>query len=67
MFKLPHCIAQGAPRVLRFQIGEIGQDLLAALPSGKERKDVLHTNPHAADAGPAATLIWVVGDAAAHG
>ncbi len=67
MVNLPRCIAQGGLQVLRFQIGEIGQDLLAALPSGKERKDVLHTDPHAADAGPAATLIWVVCDAAAHG
>jgi alkylation response protein AidB-like acyl-CoA dehydrogenase len=65
MVNLPRCITQGAPQVLRFQIGVIGQDLLAALPSGKERKDVLHTDPHTADAGPAATLIWVVGDALA--
>ena len=67
MINLPRCVAQCGLQVLRFQIGEIGQDLLAALPSGKERKDVLHTDPHTADAGPAATLIWVVGDAAAHG
>jgi hypothetical protein len=65
MINLPRCIAQGGLQVLRFQIGEIGQDLLAALPSGKERKDVLHTDPHTADAGPAATLIGVVGDALA--
>ena len=65
MVNLPRCITQGAPQVLRFQIGVIGQDLLAALPSGKERKDVLHTDPHTADAGPAATLIGVVGDALA--
>jgi hypothetical protein len=65
MVNLPRCITQGAPQVLRFQIGEIGQDLLAALASGKERKDVLHTDPHTSDAGPAATLIWVVGDALA--
>jgi alkylation response protein AidB-like acyl-CoA dehydrogenase len=65
MVNLPRCIAQGGLQVLRFQIGEIGQDLLAALPSGKERKDVLHTDPHTLDAGPAATLIWFVGDALA--
>ena len=67
MVNLPRCVAQGGLQVLRFQIGEIGQDLLAALPSGKECKGVLHTDPHAADAGPAATLVGVVGDAAAHG
>jgi len=62
MVNLPRCITQGVLQILRFQIGEIGQDLLAALPSGKERKDVLHTDPHTSDAGPAATLIWIVGD-----
>jgi len=65
MVNLPRCIAQGGLQVLRFQIGEIGQDLLAALASGKERRDVLHTDPHTSDAGPAATLVGVVGDALA--
>jgi hypothetical protein len=34
MVNLPRCITQGVLQILRFQIGEIGQDLLAALPSG---------------------------------
>ena len=42
-------------------------DLIAALSGGIELKDVLHADPHAADAGPAAALVRVVGDAAVHG
>ena len=67
MVNLPRCIGQGGLQVFRFQIREVREDLLAALASGIELKDVLHTDPHAADAGPAAALIRVVGDAAAHG
>jgi hypothetical protein len=63
MVNLPGCIGQGGLQVFRFQIREVREDLLAALASGKELKDVLHTDPHAADAGPAAALIRVVGDA----
>jgi hypothetical protein len=67
MVNLPRCTGQGGIQVFRCQIREVGQYLLAALTSGKELKDVLHTGPHAADAGPAAALIRVVGDAIAHG
>ncbi len=48
MVNLPRCLGQGGLQVLRFQIREIGQDLLAALPSGKELKDVPHTEPQLA-------------------
>ena len=67
MVDLPRRVGQGGFQVIRFQIREVSQDLLAALPGGIELKDVLHADPHAADARPAAALVGVVGDTAGHG
>jgi len=36
MVNLPRCIGQGRLQVLRLQIREVREDLLAALASGKE-------------------------------
>jgi hypothetical protein len=45
----------------------VSQDLLAALPSGLDLKDDLHTDWHPENAWPAATLIRDERDATAHG
>jgi len=42
MINVPRCIGQVGLQVFRFQIREVREDLLAALASGKELKDVLH-------------------------
>jgi predicted transposase YdaD len=57
----------GGLQVFGFKIREVDQDLLAALTGGLDLKDVLDADPHAANAGPAAALLGVVGDATAHG
>jgi hypothetical protein len=67
MIDLPGCIGQGSFAILSVEIGAVGLDLLAGLTCGIEMKDVLHSDPQAADAGPATALIRVVGDAVGHG
>jgi hypothetical protein len=56
------CIIQRCSEVLWLQVGIVSKNVLAAHASCIELKNVTHTNPHAADAGLAPALLWVVGD-----
>ena len=54
---------QGGLQVGGFEVGHLGQNLLGGEAGGEELKHVGYADAHAANAGPAATLARVGGDA----
>ena len=57
------CIAQGRLQILWLEIGKFAEDLIRREPSGIEIENITHADPHPSDAGFAAVLGGVVGDA----
>ena len=57
------CIAQGRLQILWLEIGKFAEDLIRGEPSGIEIEHITHADPHPSDAGFAAALGGVVGDA----
>ena len=56
-------VLQGRLQVQGFQVGHLGQNLLGGEAGGEKLEHVGHADAHAANAGPAATLARVGGDA----
>ena len=63
MIQLMSCIAQGRLQILWLEIGKFAEDLIRGEPSGIEIEHITHADPNPSDAGFAAALGWVVGDA----
>lgn len=57
------CIAQCRLQILWLEIGKFAEDLIRGEPSGIEIEHITHADPHPPDAGFAAALGGVVGDA----
>ena len=57
------CIAQCRLQILWLEIGKFAEDLIRGEPSGIEIEHITHADPHPSDAGFAAALGGVVGDA----
>ena len=60
-------VLQGRLQVGGFEVGHLGQHLLGAEAGGEELKHVGHADAHAANAGPAAALARIGGDALLQG
>ena len=58
---------QGRLQVGGFEVGHLGQNLLGGEAGGEELEHVGHADAHAANAGPAAALARVGGDAMLQG
>jgi len=57
------CIAQCRLQILWLEIGKFAEDLIRGEPSGIEIEHITYADPHSSDAGFAAALGGVVGDA----
>ena len=60
-------VLQGGLQVGGFEVGHLGQNLLGGEAGGEELQHVGHADAHAANAGPAAALARVGGDAGEQG
>jgi hypothetical protein len=56
-------VAEGRLQIVRLKIRHLGKDLIGGQPSGIKVEHIAYWDPHASDAGLAAALGWVVGDA----
>src|SRR5690606_30042118 len=63
MIQAPGSVLKSGRDVLTLQIGEVREDLLRRLPFGEPLEHIDDAHTHAADAGAAATLVGIDGDA----
>ena len=59
MVKAARGIQQGRADVVRLEVGIVLEDLLVRFAGGQEFKHVDHSDAHASNARPSATLLWV--------